>query len=149
MATAHQLTRPNGSEIIARSVLTGCATLLPAVEHEHYDFADWQEAADDAIETGDYARFNAMLAVEECHSDFVEWQHGGPSGDDYRHFTDFADWLASRTNCGDHYALAYAHVREVDRLRRERLQSAAARRAEAKYLAHLAKGHRAFVGRAA
>lgn len=112
----------DNAAIIARSVATGCASMLPAVDHEHYSFEDWQEAACEAEVDGDYDRFRRMLAVEVCHSEFIEWQRESEA----REWTDFAEWLSGRSNWGDEFTLALEH----ERLCQARQLAAIARAAE-------------------
>jgi len=97
----HQFTAPHFSQryadnalAIATSVYSGCASMLPAVENEHFSFADWQECAADAVEFGNVDRFRDMLAEEQAHSDFTDGQQAGRISE----YADFDEWLAGNRN---------------------------------------------------
>ena len=101
-AQSHHFTTPHFSQryadnalAIAKSVYSGCASMLPAVEVEHFSFDDWQECATDAVEFGTVDRFRDMLAEEQAHSDFVEGQRAGR----IHEYADFDEWLAGNRNC--------------------------------------------------
>lgn len=109
---AHNHSFPtNNPEAIARSVMTGCASLLPAVDHEYYDFGEWHEAADDALEAGDFTKFAKMLATEVCRAEYHEWQR---QDYDRRQYEDFGAWVQARANWGDDYALAAQYAAEIE-----------------------------------
>lgn len=79
---------------IAKSVHSGCASMLPAVENEHFSFDDWRECASDAVEFGNVDRFRDMLAEEQARSDFTDGQRAGRISE----FADFDEWLAGSRN---------------------------------------------------
>lgn len=90
---------------LAHSLMAGVTTLLPAVEYDLFQFSEWQDAAQAAIDSGDYSELVWMVAREQAYDEFCQWQHA-----DYRNreFADFGNWLAekARWNAPNKYGYA-------------------------------------------
>jgi hypothetical protein len=90
---------------LARSLKGGSLAELPRVDFPLFEVADWQTAADEALETEDVSELAFMLARSAAYDEFERWK-----ARDYntREFADFGAWLVSRArwNGGGNYLAA-------------------------------------------
>lgn len=100
MATAHtaEQFRPTSAahspmHALAYGILADGLDALPPADHECFDLADWQSAAQGAIDGGDTTELSWMLLRDRAYNEFEEWRCA-----DFRHRedADFGNWLADR-----------------------------------------------------
>jgi hypothetical protein len=78
---------------LARSLKGGSLAELPRVDFPLFEVADWQTAAEEALETEDVSELAWMLSRQAAYEEFENWRARNWATQE---FANFEVWLVSR-----------------------------------------------------